>query len=459
MLLYRYRRIESALLEIDSGTFHFASREELNDPIEGYVRVYWEGDKAAWEGLFRNYICSVCLTLQWFLLGADEERIRHRSVMVDRHKFDGVPYGELLHTLGEEFVLDDDIQKICTFYGDNKLKVYEKELVSIFRMMHAKAFSLCVRKYKEQGLLPEDMELGLREKQESEAVRIFTEGLKTLANEKDREVLMKVLADFYEDTMNWSIIQFGINAKMDLYGKADTKEEELRRRNWIMLVTDYPMLYVAQLKELIYPEAYIVCFSKVANNSAMWGNYANNHKGICLIYEAGDGIQIEMPSGNKGIVQARKVEYGGELIERNFFETLGRCTIPQVKDWLTGTEGVSSCFQVFAEEQKWRDGYWAVFVAKNYRKIKAWAHEEEYRMVIDNTFYEYTDAQSRNLRYDTSRLKGIIFGINTSEYDKKQIVELLIKKSMVDENFEFYQAEYDEEKQVITNRKIRAWGL
>ena len=99
MLLYRYRRVKSALLEIDSGTFHFASREELNDPMEGYVRVYWEGDKAAWEGLFRNYICSVCWAVEWFLLGADEERIRHRSVMVDRHKFDDVPYGELLHTL------------------------------------------------------------------------------------------------------------------------------------------------------------------------------------------------------------------------------------------------------------------------------------------------------------------------------------------------------------------------
>lgn len=59
MLIYHYRPIESALLEIEKGTFHFASREELNDPIEGYVRVFWQGDKAAWEGLFRNYICSL----------------------------------------------------------------------------------------------------------------------------------------------------------------------------------------------------------------------------------------------------------------------------------------------------------------------------------------------------------------------------------------------------------------
>ena len=56
MKLYHYRSISSALLEIENGTFHFASKEELNDPLEGFVRVFWQGDKMAWEGLFRHYI-------------------------------------------------------------------------------------------------------------------------------------------------------------------------------------------------------------------------------------------------------------------------------------------------------------------------------------------------------------------------------------------------------------------
>ena len=42
MKLYHYRSISSALLEIENGTFHFASKEELNDPLEGFVRVFWE---------------------------------------------------------------------------------------------------------------------------------------------------------------------------------------------------------------------------------------------------------------------------------------------------------------------------------------------------------------------------------------------------------------------------------
>lgn len=47
MEFYHYRSIDSALKELE-GTFYFASREELNDPMESYLQVYWQGDKAAW---------------------------------------------------------------------------------------------------------------------------------------------------------------------------------------------------------------------------------------------------------------------------------------------------------------------------------------------------------------------------------------------------------------------------
>lgn len=56
MKLYHYRSISSALLEIENGTFHFASKEELNDPLEGFVRVFWQGDKMAWGIVQTLYI-------------------------------------------------------------------------------------------------------------------------------------------------------------------------------------------------------------------------------------------------------------------------------------------------------------------------------------------------------------------------------------------------------------------
>ena len=67
MEVYHYRSIEAALLELSEGAFRFAKQEELNDPIEGYISVYWAGDRAAWEGLFRNYICSLYRCMDLFL--------------------------------------------------------------------------------------------------------------------------------------------------------------------------------------------------------------------------------------------------------------------------------------------------------------------------------------------------------------------------------------------------------
>ena len=73
MRLYHYRAISSSIPEIKNHTFRFASVEELNDPIEGYFRVFWKGDKPAWEGLMRNYICSFYNALSLYFVGADED--------------------------------------------------------------------------------------------------------------------------------------------------------------------------------------------------------------------------------------------------------------------------------------------------------------------------------------------------------------------------------------------------
>ena len=73
MNLYHYRSVESARKEIECRTFRYADRNELNDPLEGYAQIYWKGDCPAWEGLFRNYICSVYYAVVGIQLNASEE--------------------------------------------------------------------------------------------------------------------------------------------------------------------------------------------------------------------------------------------------------------------------------------------------------------------------------------------------------------------------------------------------
>lgn len=145
MKLYRYRNIESARAEIEKGTFYFASREELNDPIEGYVKLYFQGDQPAWEGLLRNYVCSLFVCIYRYLVMSPSidyehdslekilKNIQPHSVIIDIHSFDNVPLGKILNKLGEDFLNIDSVQKFVDIYGSNALKCPSKELRLILR--------------------------------------------------------------------------------------------------------------------------------------------------------------------------------------------------------------------------------------------------------------------------------------------------------------------------------------
>ena len=442
MQLYHYRSIESALAEIGDGTFHFASRDELNDPIEGFLRVYWQGDKSAWEGLFRNYVCSLYQAIEFYQLRADEEALHHQSLVIDIHARDHTPLGEIWKRIGDQFTADPTIQRLAEFYGRNRLKISEKELRLILHFVHGIAAILCIKSRSDQKRMPE----------------------KTLL------ALFIIMLCYRGTIINVHLMNPRLHVSRQSSGglDEDTSESEQedsnertaagQLRSWMTVFVDFPKIYVNQLRGMVYPESFTVCFSIKNDDSAMWGHYAENHKGVCFVYEFGDAFSVR-DERQSYPVRPQPVCYEGELIERNFFETFGRLTIPQIRSWLTGTDGLSDCFSAFADEKTWRDNYWAAYEAKTYRKLKDWEYEQEHRVTLANIRNAFDTAESRNLKYDPEVLKGVIFGIRTSEYDKKQIMEKLQERREELRDFVFYQAEYDDAKQEIVIRKKRLWTL
>lgn len=471
MLLYHYRPIDSALLEIGNGTLHFATREELNDPIEGYIRVFWQGDKAAWEGLFRNYICSLSQAIDLFLLQGDEEVLRHGTLIVDLHRFDNVPLGKILKDLGDDFLADEEIQKLAVFYGKNNLQVREAELRYILHYIHDKAFIMCIRKCKECRTISTEMADGLLKIYNSKDFSFPFELMEAeLFDEEHRIKITKMAEDAMEDLMEFRYVGLGFDDETFLYGKRkgenrQTVKENVmteghQRRNWMTISVDFPRVYVDQLKDMIYPESYVACFSGKNNDSAMWGNYADNHKWVCLIYETDkdNSVTLKMKDGSIRLT-AKPVNYEGKLMKCNFFEAFGRLTFKQIRTWLSGVDGISSAYSAFSDVNEWRNRYWAAYDIKTYRKIKVWEHEDEYRLALTNTFYDFNEPKSRNLTYEPRAFKGVIFGLRTSEYDKKRVMEKLLEHADELTDFTFYQAEYDDEEQSFTIRKKRVWKL
>lgn len=455
MIVYRYRTIENALKEIETGTFHFASREELNDPIEGYVCVHWQGDKSAWEGLLRNYICSVYNAIEKFFLQCPEDTIFKESIIIDIDSYNRVPLGDTLRTLGETFLQDPAIQSIASFYGNSRIKVKEKELRFVLQLIHNKALLLCFQIGEKNGLCPQQLAQELISTYLLSSNTIFPFSLMEAnrISEKDREAIIYSATIVMDEIFELPLIHQSIKSSQR------TKGEKLsiakQKRNWMRLQIDYPKAYIVQLKEMLYPESYVVCFSGNNNNSAMWGNYAYNHQGVCFIYETDQDNSLKLVDRKKGNLklEVKPVIYHGELIERNFFETFGRVTMQQVRSWLTGTDGISSSIEVFSNTDEWRRSYWKTYQMKTYRKNKAWEYENEYRIVITDLLHEFSTRDSQNLRYDTAALKGVIFGINTSDYDKKRIIEKIKHSSNLYQNVSYSQAEYDEKTQTIIVRK------
>lgn len=454
MKLYHYRSIDSAIKEIENQTFHFSSREEVNDPLEGYVRVFWQGDQAAWEGLLRNYVCSVFNEIEYYLAAGDLENQKH-PFLLDIHAFDDVPLGEILRKLGDKFLENPIIQEVVNYCGRQGRRLYSEELTIILRLIHEIALILCIETNRDLKTVPdEECEHLLKGFEQGKELTYKT--LHTmLSAENKRAEEIKLMAQFCEDMFEERVLMAS-ETDMRFYGNRDdsdginhTLKEAVQRRDWLFLKLDYPKTYIRELQEMIYPKGYMVCFSKQNNNSAMWGNYADNHRGVCLVYET-DSDQCISVNNHKHCVKA--VTYDARLLERNFFETVGRLTHPQFESWLTGRDGISQCYKKIVRDlDDWRERYWEAFDAKYYQKIKAWEHEQEYRIVLNDMLDSYDKPEDRNLPYNPEHLTGVIFGVRTSEYDKKRIMESL--KKVDKEKNDYYQVVYEEELMELSVRR------
>lgn len=120
----------------------------------------------------------------------------------------------------------------------------------------------------------------------------------------------------------------------------------------------------------------ISCFSEVNDSLIMWGNYANNHKGMCIGYDSSVGI----------FAHAEKVCYSKTIFTLNINK----------KNEITED-----------------------FILKNaprcmYSKYKEWEYEKEWRIIFKplQTFQNPSGA-----------IKSICFGLRTSEEDIRKVRE------------------------------------
>ncbi len=234
---------------------------------------------------------------------------------------------------------------------------------------------------------------------------------------------------------------------------------------WKLLIAEFPRPYVHALQQLMYRDWYTACFVSDPSNSAMWGNYADGHKGVCLKFKttpntAGSAsLRLRQVSGWRGgggtepepiygdvAHEFHQVSYSSQFIEIDFFRSLGRLAWPMLNHWYRDRTGAASPLveDVVAESDKWRTKYWEQITIAMTTKLPDWSHEQEFRLTMNSSISELEDRSMRKLEYQFQDLEGIIFGINTPTSEKLRIMKVVEAKCRRDarKDFEFYQAHY-----------------
>ena len=118
----------------------------------------------------------------------------------------------------------------------------------------------------------------------------------------------------------------------------------------------------------------ISCFSESNTSLVMWGNYADNHNGICVGYDSGVGV----------FEHAQKVNYSKQIFTLNI-NSPNKIT----EDFML--KNTENCM---------------------YSKYEQWKYEKEWRIIFK---------PCKPLQYPSGALKSIHFGLRTTEKDIKAV--------------------------------------
>lgn len=469
MEMYRFRTVFGLLEgyhELEKQEIYFASLEELNDPMEGYRDVYWKGDAILWRNLLKNYLfCLEHIYLLAIISGKDH-RLSEKDIPLFNYPITNYPpqRQRIMEKVRKRFFERPIMNDLPSQLKKRKNPVRRNELLS--HLMFVQQFALAAIEdiYLEEGLISKKM-FTIDEATLEEMI-LKAGNVVTIYNQME--------AESDESVDNLEIFFQTINAYrqgISLSNFADAKPE-LIFSNGIFIINFFDQAFINKLETLCYPDWYSASFLTNCRNSAIWAHYGDSHRGICLVYEPIEkeekltmeirmqtGYNMTGPTISMRPETFKKVQYGHQHTEIDFFRSLGRSPISFLEStWYRGENGELSDYasHLYAETEVWRNSYWDNFNNSLAIKIKEWEYEQEYRLTINGGFVDYTEKDSRKLQYNFKDLKGIIFGIKTAPIDKMKIIKIIDEKCKKEDrkDFEFYQAYYSRQTQQIEKQKL-----
>ena len=471
MNVYRFRNIEYLLgdeyQELEKQTIYFASPDELNDPMEGFRDIVWSGDRIVWTNFFKHFIYCLHESYLQLIRTRDSKKLDVDNIpILDR--WDKIPTSEgqrLFDDIWRRFLNLPNIPEIIEALANTNRKIRYRELECYLRVI-------------QYGFLPQILGSSFASelvsesgKQEQTKVRSYyqeiVERIPILITQRDcaesEEEFDLTFRKIEELNNNDRIIQ-----QLNILNSTGKLWNERQ-----LMILEFPKIYLNEIEKLLWHGWYTACFVEDYHNSSMWAHYGDKHEGACLIIESGHigtlvALQLyrmadegKRPTMPRTIVPFFRVDYVNKPAEVDFFLSIGMITAEEVmKLWYTDEDGnVSKCAARLQDDNdtfNWRDTYWHNFYRDITAKTKDWKYEQECRLILESMLDEYDKKKNRTLAYDFNSLKGIIFGINTSDEHKLRIIDTIKRKCREHKrtDFKFYQAYYSPEEGNIQKYRI-----
>lgn len=476
--VYRFRSTERLLdkifRELEQQTIYFASSEQLNDPMEGFRDIVWNGDNIVWINLFKHYI--YCLHWAYMSIKIFGNQIEFEADHLPvSGRWDEPPtpqMGTLLDEIWNRISGELKLPCLAEQIATKRHEVRYSELQFYLNGIHLQSLDIIQQVYVKRGLSTE----AERPRDTSNFDKLF------LPDSGLFELMSQAETEHEHSSEIMFSIAYQMRAGQRLIDKYNLRNPptDTFDKNRQLLILDFPNIYVEQLGKLLWPEWYTACFTKSYSNSSLWANYGDSHKGVCLIFETvendhKDSLAVKHVTGWGFDSEGNTIEhwnfrplafhdicYSEKPSEIDFFNNIGMLPLNALnKLWYS--DDVSNYSEsaphitTEKERQSWWKRHWDDYERDIIAKSKDWKHEQECRLILPALLEGSLDDRRRSVTYEFNSLKGIIFGIRTSDEDKIKIIEVIQRKCAENKrtDFNLYQAYYSPEHGDIRKYEIR----
>jgi len=458
MYVYRFRPMGAVLhgyQELAKQEIHLASPKDLNDPMEGYKDVFWQGDPILWRNLLRHYVlCLLRAYMECLLMTEDDFEQPTICGALTETDLPTDAYRSLYRETVEMFFSEDRVRQWFEILSEWSEPVCKEQLLFHLSHVHQFAIQAVIAAFAKNGVLPGPAP------QIPPTARLNLETLRDLKSRPEgRAAVMDLLWEVGAEIISQQNLRLMYNQR------TQASAQTSKKRDWLML--QFPAHYIDALIEwLIHPPWYTACFSSSCDNASMWSTYADHHRGMALMFSveedpSGDcSLPLEGVTGSSFVAgrdpkstplfgvsphRLHRVNYSTGATRVDFFRFISQLPHPSLlRTWWCDENSHLSprVADVGSDMEKWRNELWGFFDESATRKLPDWEHEREYRVVVADILG--SRRKYPFLKYDFGSLAGVVFGMRTSIDDKMEVMKIMESKCRARgrTDFQFLEARY-----------------